>query len=228
MEPDFYEVLGVSRSASAEDIKRAFRQIARSCHPDVAQGDADAEARFMAARKAYETLKDPSARAVYDGRAPTRPGFDAFWRASQRRQQAGSGRVRARSGLHDPANSVSLDDLVVETIHVQAGRPGGKTSERDKTSERPRERAMGPAVEREVEVGVVTALRGGRVSVDTPAGSVHVTVPGGTSGGARLRLRGKGGPGRDLIVTVRIRVPSTLSDEARRLVERLAELPEFR
>src|SRR5579864_4256774 len=82
---DFYEVLGVSRSASGDDIKRAYRALARKHHPDVAHNKADAELRFKEINEAYEVLSDPNKRAQYDrfgvvgngAGAPGGFGFDA-------------------------------------------------------------------------------------------------------------------------------------------------------
>ena len=89
MASDYYSVLGVPRDATSKDIKRAFRQIARECHPDVAGEDPEAAETFKKARIAYETLMDPTARARYDRRQARRgPGaplgggsfFEAFYR----------------------------------------------------------------------------------------------------------------------------------------------------
>ena len=72
---DYYRIMGLERSASAEDIKQAYRRLARKYHPDVSK-EADAEARFKEVGEAYEVLKDPARRASYDR-------LGASWKAGQ-------------------------------------------------------------------------------------------------------------------------------------------------
>ncbi len=73
MKRDYYDVLGVGRDAEQSEIKKAFRRLARECHPDVNPGDPECEARFKEAAEAYEALSDPDSRAAYD-----RYGFDGL------------------------------------------------------------------------------------------------------------------------------------------------------
>src|SRR5262249_13563262 len=63
---DYYEVLGLSRGASEQDIKAAFRRLAKDCHPDRNNGDKSAEIKFKELNEAYEVLKDPQKRAAFD------------------------------------------------------------------------------------------------------------------------------------------------------------------
>ena len=105
MAGDYYEQLGLAADATADDIKKAFRAIARKCHPDVAGDDPVAAATFKAAREAYETLVDPDARARYDRRNERQrvvrqsgshgSFFDAMWRRT----------ARSPSGFDEPTGA---------------------------------------------------------------------------------------------------------------------------
>src|SRR6516164_3944834 len=108
---DYYDVLGVSKSASADEIKAAFRKMARKYHPDVTKNDVKLTERFKEAQEAYEVLSDDTKRKNYDefghagvGATPGAGGdpFEAFRRA----QQAGGGGTRCQAGP-----GVSVEDF---------------------------------------------------------------------------------------------------------------------
>src|SRR3954463_1048377 len=117
---DPYSVLGVSKTASAEEIKKAYRKLAKKLHPDVNPGDKRAEERFKEVSGAFEILGDPNKRALFDefGEISTRPGFDEQKaREFQRQAQAGAGSFRGFEGFSgqggfDPSDLGSMfDDL---------------------------------------------------------------------------------------------------------------------
>ena len=117
---DFYDTLGVERTATQDEIKKAFRKLARAHHPDVAGDDPMAAERFDRIRKAYDVLGDPEARARYDRGPVRRPRGGGRWTDQGYRMPGGlyartqpgprttgspSGRGRRR---RDPANNMSL------------------------------------------------------------------------------------------------------------------------
>jgi molecular chaperone DnaJ len=108
---DPYATLGVSKSASAEEIKKAYRKLAKKLHPDVNPGDKKSEEKFKDVSSAFDVVGDPKKRALFDefGEAATRSGFDEAKAREYQKQQADFGRRGGfaggelrpqRSGLH--------------------------------------------------------------------------------------------------------------------------------
>lgn len=132
-EPDHYAVLGLGRGASPADVDRAYRRAARATHPDMHPDDASAADRFHAATMAYETLRDPDRRALYDhSRSSVNPGGGVRI-VVQRRPSAAPvhlGRQRGRSSptqpLHTPPTTPLAEELsgFLEAVaRMVSGRP---------------------------------------------------------------------------------------------------------
>jgi curved DNA-binding protein len=222
---DYYEVLGISKTASEDDIRKAYRKLARQFHPDVNKA-ADAQARFTEVQEAYDVLSDPQKRKMYD-----RGGFGAFAGAGE---QPGPGRgphytwSNVGGGRVGDAD-VDLEDLgsMFEAFFGGSPRAGGGgfgdmggfggAGRRTGAAKGAKARARGAepatpaaaAMEHEITVSFLTAARGGeerlRLSVNGKSRTIDVTIPKGINDGARLRVKGgAAGDGSDLILTVRI------------------------
>ena len=187
---DFYEILGVPRTANQDEIQRAYRKLARKHHPDVSK-DPSSEETFKQVSEAYDVLSDPDTRKRYDafGSDFRRVSEDvdpgAYGRAT--RARAGSG---AGPGQGFPAD-VDLEDLLGSMFGGRAAR--GRA-------------AWGPIPgadqESEIEVSVAEAYKGGHrsVTIQGPEGTTRtlkVTIPAGVTDGQRIRLAGQGGRGTE-------------------------------
>jgi curved DNA-binding protein len=204
---DYYKSLGLARGASDEDIKKAYRRLARKYHPDVSK-EKDAEARFKEIAEAYETLKDPQKRAAYDGLGAHRSGeqfrpppdwFDRFH----------------VHGAGDPGG-IDLADLFASFGGLGGMRGmGGARGFQGFGGRGSRQRRGGASRGQDLEAQVALALqdaaRGTETTLQIGGQPVRVRIPRGTTDGQRLRLRGKGGPGAgggpagDLYLTVALR-----------------------
>ena len=193
---DYYEVLGVPRDASSDDIRRAYRKLARQYHPDI-NHESDAEERFKEVGEAYEVLSDPEKRELYDrlgdrqragGEAPDMADFeDLFGRAGF----GPDARVEFGEG--------GLSDLFGRLFGDGAGVSGGGP-------------LRGRDHEAVLELSLEEALAGGRrrFSLDGE-GSFEVNIPAAVREGQRIRIAGKGaagrggGPAGDLYLLVRLK-----------------------
>jgi curved DNA-binding protein len=209
---DYYEVLGVSRDADADEIQRAFRTLARRYHPDVNK-DPAAEDRFKEINEAYHVLSDPSTRARYDRFGPDfrqiPEDYDDRVRVGAQgggpRRATGTG-VRFNQGYgggRGGFGGIDLDDLFDGLFSGRAAT--GSTGP-----------IPGADQEAELSLTVEEAFRGGQrrltLSSDTgPSREFDVTIPPGVLDGQRIRLAGQGGSGGgpgappgDLYLVVRI------------------------
>jgi curved DNA-binding protein len=219
---DYYQVLGVDRSADKEEIQRAYRKLARQYHPDVNK-DAGAEEAFKQINQAYEVLSDPKKRVRYDR-------FGDAWRQVPEDYdpaaagpfpggfRGGDGAAAGRrvyvdgDGFDDLGGmgGVNLDDLLGGFFGAgRGGRFGGTGSQFGGSVQMP-----GMDTEAEIELSVEDAYTGGRrtLSLQTPSGvrSFDVNIPAGVTDGQRIRLAGQGadglggGPRGDLYLVVRL------------------------
>jgi DnaJ-class molecular chaperone len=184
MANDPYETLGVSRTASADEIRKAFRKTAKKNHPDLNPGDKAAEERFKAANQANEILSDPERRGKFDRGEIDATGQERPERQFYRdyAQGAAGGRYYANGASMDPED---LGDIFSDFFTARDG--DGGTRPRKGADRRYR-----------LEVPFLSAINGATERLTLPSGeTVDVRIPPGIEDGQLLRLRGKGDPGRN-------------------------------
>ncbi|MFW6323810.1 MAG: DnaJ C-terminal domain-containing protein [Desulfovibrionales bacterium] len=200
---DYYKLLGVDKSASKDEINKAFKKMARKYHPDLNPNDSEAETKFKEINEAYEVLKDPEKRKMYDSLGPNwqegmnfqpPPGYE-----NVRYDFGGGGQEFDMGGFSD----------FFETIF---GGFGGRTGGREFRTGGPfggREfRRKGRDMEVEISLPLEDAYRGGPRTITLqeqgrgPSGmpemqtkSLQINIPPGVNDGARIRLSGQGSPG---------------------------------
>ena len=212
MPDDFYSVLGVPKGADADAIKKAYRKLARDLHPDKNPGNKDAEARFKAVNRAYETLHDPKKRALYDefGEEALREGFDADKARAYRAWQSQGGNG-FRGGVGGAGGArVNLEDLFGGAS--VSGFDGGDFADLFGRGRR-RGPMKGHDLEQELTVDFETAVRGTTVQLRSPDSheAVTVRIPPGADEGSRVRIPGQGGqspnggPPGDLVLVIHVR-----------------------
>src|SRR5271157_5870683 len=179
-----YEVLGVKPAASAEEIRKVYRQLAKQCHPDLNPGKPEAEARFKSVSTAYDLLSDPEKRARYDRGEIDESGAERP-RYSYRNHAEGPG-----GGKYQPEGEMDLGDL--EDLFAAFGSAG--RTQRGRGGEG--FRARGGDRHFTLTVDFVEAATGAKKRLSlAPEEWLDVTIPPGINDGQVLRLRGKGGPG---------------------------------
>ena len=242
---DYYETLGVPRTASQAEIKKAFRKLAREVHPDKRPGDRAAEKRFKDANEANEVLSDPAKRQRYDA-------LGANWEALSRAGAGAAGRGGDPFGARGPftgyafaggpggsnvryefrtsgdpgAFSDFFETFFGRGAGARAGAAGGARasggsiddllSGMDLRSERgagngARRGGRPAAVEATAEMDLEEAFHGTTRIVEVDGKRLEVKIPHGVDSGSRIRLAGKGGGGRDLVVIVRVRPHPTFT-----------------
>jgi DnaJ-class molecular chaperone len=207
---DYYKILGVSENASQDEIKKAYRKLAKEYHPDTKGGDKKAEDRFKGISEAYAILKDSKKRQDYDmmRKNPFASGqggfnFDNFGDMGGFRVNFGNSR----------RSSGGLDDLLGTFFGFGGGRSGnGFRSDNDIFSQgRTRQPAKGRDFETTISIPFELAALGGETQVQIPIGKkVRLKISPGTEGGKKVKMTGYGAPAPrdgipgDIYITIQV------------------------
>ena len=192
-ERDLYDVLGISRSATPEELKKTYRRLAKKYHPDVNPGNKQAEEKFKEVTAAFDVLSDPKRRKLYDEFGPDalRTGFDEK-KADAYRQWRRQGASRGGPSPFD------FGSLFGDLFGAGRGQRGDIPS-------------AGASVEAEVEVDLRDAVLGGERDIRLEGRTLRVKIPPGVADGSQIRLAGQGvpgghgGPPGDLFLKVKLR-----------------------
>ncbi len=223
---NYYQILGITSTATNDEIKRAFRRLARTCHPDLNPGDKVAEEKFKAIGEAYEVLSDASRRAQYDE-------FSRYWNQKGFQGKGGRKKARAKSArsprpVARPSDRVATEvpptdmdfgefadfnsfvDRLLErrppqrTTPPQPGtkdyyRPGNTRTSYTVNARKGRD------AEARLTIPLTTAYTGGRERIRLEDGrSLEVSMPPGLVTGQRVRLKNQGINGGDLYLKITV------------------------
>ncbi|RAL22215.1 molecular chaperone DnaJ [Lujinxingia litoralis] len=180
MKRDLYDILGVSKTADADTIKKAYRKLARASHPDVNPGDAQAEERFKRVSAAFDVLSNPKKRKLYDefGYDGLREGFDA--QRARAYRQAGGRRGARATGFEGGATFEDIFGSMFGGGGAGFGQGFGMPMK-------------GRDLSAKVVLSFMESLKGKELEFSVNGKPLKVRVPGGVTDGERLKLKGKGG-----------------------------------
>ena len=218
---DYYKILGVDKTIPQKDVKKAYLKRAKQFHPDLHPDDPKAKAKFQALNEAYDVIGDPEKRKKYDQYGEQWKQADAFGGAGG---AGGFGGFSKGTGDGSPFDGFDFSAFT-------NGRGGGGFSSffEDLFGGAMRGGAAGGFGQQQpretqasVNIDMYTALLGGDVIVTVSDGKkLRLKLKPGTQPGTKVRLRGKGQNGADLIITYNVTLPTDLSPHQRQLLEEM-------
>jgi len=210
---DYYKILGVDKTIPQKDVKRAYLKRAKQFHPDLHPDDPKAKAKFQALNEAYDVIGDPEKRRKYDQ-------YGEQWREAD--QMGGGFGGFGGQGGGNPFEGFDFSGFTkgsggggFSSFFESLFGGGGSGFSGFSRQQGPRESQAS------VQIDMYTALLGGEVIVQAGATKLKLKVKPGTQPGTKVRLRGKGQGGGDLIITYQVTLPTTLTDRQKQLLQQM-------
>jgi len=210
---DYYKILGVDKTIAQKDVKRAYLKRAKQFHPDLHPDDPKAKAKFQALTEAYDVIGDPEKRAKYDK-------YGEQWKQAEAFEQAGAGGYGfggADGGgfggfdFSQFSGSGGFSSFFQDLF----GGMGGHATHVHRAPQN---------TEANITIDLYTALLGGDIMVTTGTGErLKLKVKPETQPGTKVRLRGKGRNGADLILTYQVKLPTKLTERQRQLLQEMRQ-----
>lgn len=213
---DYYKILGVPKDIAQKDVKKAYLKRAKQFHPDLHPDDPKAKAKFQALNEAYDVIGDAEKRKKYDQ-------YGEQWREADQFQGGFQGSAGGSpfegfdfSGFQGGSGFSSFFENLFGGRGGRASGFGGGFGGFGNQKAQPTE------TQASMTIDMYTALLGGEVMVGLGDGQkLRLKVKPGTQPGTKVRLRGKGQGGTDLILTYNVTLPATLNDRQRQLLEEM-------
>ena len=215
---DYYKILGVDKTIPQKDVKRAYLKRAKQFHPDLHPDDPKAKAKFQALTEAYDVIGDPEKRAKYDK-------YGEQWKQAEAYEKAGGGFGGYGGAQGNPFEGFDFSSFggggggfssFFQDLFGGGMRGGQGFGAHTTYKEQPKN------TQATVTIDMYTALLGGDIMVTTGTGErLKLKVKPETQPGTKVRLRGKGRGGTDLIITYQVQLPTGLTERQRQLLREM-------
>jgi curved DNA-binding protein len=218
---DYYKILGVDKTIPQKDVKRAYLKRAKQFHPDLHPDDPKAKAKFQALTEAYDVIGDPEKRAKYDK-------YGEQWKQAEAYEKAGGGFGGYGAAQGNPFEGFDFSSFgsggaggfssFFQDLFGGGMRGGHGFGAHTTYKEEPKN------TQATVTIDMYTALLGGDIMVTTGSGErLKLKVKPETQPGTKVRLRGKGRGGTDLILTYQVKLPTGLTERQKQLLQQMQQ-----
>ena len=217
---DYYKILGVDKTIPQKDVKRAYLKRAKQFHPDLHPDDPKAKAKFQALTEAYDVIGDPEKRAKYDK-------YGEQWKQAEAYEKAGGGFGGYGGAQGNPFEGFDFSSFggggggfssFFQDLFGGGMRGGQGFGAHTTYKEQPKN------TQATVTIDMYTALLGGDIMVTTGMGErLKLKVKPETQPGTKVRLRGKGRGGTDLILTYQVKLPTGLTERQKQLLQQMQQ-----